>query len=187
MIRTQQRAARVPDARLVRPVRAGDRGALHEFLASLSAQTRYLRFFAPVGPTPTLLELLSGGGDAHAVVAAHRSGVIIGHAIAADRAGPAGRVTEIGVVVADRWQGRGVGSALLRALVTGALARGVGTVAMDVLADNRKMLAMIDAHWPEARIDRSGALLSIRAGLPGTWQESQPGALPPFPVGAGRP
>ena len=55
---------------------------------------------------------------------ATRDGVIIGHAMAADRAGPRGaRMTDIGVVVADAWQRQGVGSALMRALIAGAQAR----------------------------------------------------------------
>ena len=168
MIRTQQCASSGSDARLIRPVCAGDLGALQAFFAGLSMQTRYLRFFAPVRPSPALLGLLSGGGNAYAVVATGRRGGIIGHAIAADRAGPDGPVTEIGVVVADAWQGQGVGSALLRALVAAARARGVTTVAMDVLAENWKARAMIAAQWPEARIYRSGVSFRICAGLQGT-------------------
>jgi GNAT superfamily N-acetyltransferase len=177
VIRTQQGASSGPDARLIRPVCAGDLGALQAFFTGLSVQTRYLRFFAPVRPTPALLALLSGGGNAYAVVATRHGGTIIGHAIAADRAGPSGPMTEIGVVVADAWQGQGVGSALLRALIAAARARGVTTVAMDVMADNWKALAMIAAHWPEARIGRSGTSVRICAGLPGTWEEPRPAQL----------
>jgi GNAT superfamily N-acetyltransferase len=165
VIRTQQRVSGRPDARLIRPAGADDLGALQDFFAGLSVQTRYQRFFAPVTPNSALLGLLSGGGSAYAVVATGHGGVVIGHAIAADRAGPAGPVTEIGVVVADTWQGQGVGAALLRDLIAAARARGVTTVAMDVLAANRKVLDMIAAHWPEARIGRSGAFVSISAGL----------------------
>ena len=69
---------------------------------------RYLRFFAPVTPGPNMLRLLSGdAADVDAVVAV-RGGVIIGHAMGADRVEPGGvRVTDVGVVVADAWQGRG--------------------------------------------------------------------------------
>ena len=53
-----------PDSRAIaaiRPVRPADEPALSDFFAGLSAQTRYLRFFAPVTPNPSLLHLLSGG------------------------------------------------------------------------------------------------------------------------------
>ena len=54
------------------------------------------------------------------------AGVIVGHAMAADRAGPGpARTTDVGVVVADRWQGRGVGSVLVRELFRRAAGRGV--------------------------------------------------------------
>ena len=79
---------------------------------------------------------------------------------------PAARVTDIGVVVADAWQRRGVGAALMRALVTRAQARGVTSLAMDVLPGNRQVLAMIIGHWPDAAIDHSPDSLDIRIPLP---------------------
>ena len=87
--------------------------------------------------------------------------------MAADRTDPPGtRVTDIGVVVADSWQGRGLGSALMRAVVTGAQARGVALLEMDVLGHNRQVLDMITSHWPAARIEHSPDCVSIRIRLP---------------------
>ena len=98
---------------------------------------------------------------------ATRGEVIIGHAMAVDRAGPGGvRMTEIGVVVADAWQGQGVGSALVRALITRAQARGVTSVAMDVLPANRQVLAMIAGHWPAAHTGYSQGCHTICVRLP---------------------
>ena len=68
-----------------------------------------------------------------------------------DRAARRIPVTEIGVVVADAWQGRGVGSALVGALIRRAQARGVTSLIMDVLAGNRQALALIAGHWAAAR------------------------------------
>jgi GNAT superfamily N-acetyltransferase len=75
-------------------------------------------------------------------------------------------VTDIGLVVDDAWQGRGVGSALMRALVTGAQARGVTTLEMDVLNGNHQVLAMVTGHWPAARVERTPDGLAIRVRLP---------------------
>src|SRR2546428_1503019 len=151
-----------PDSRAIaaiRPVRPADEPALSDFFAGLSAQTRYLRFFAPVTPNPSLLHLLSGGAAHVDAVIGIRGGVIVGHAMAADRTEPkdpkGARVTDIGVVVADAWQGRGLGSALVRALIAGAQARGVTWMAMDVLHANPRALAMIKGHWPAADLDVS--------------------------------
>jgi L-amino acid N-acyltransferase YncA len=179
MIRTQ--AGPGAPAAAIRPARAADMGALSDFFAGLSPQTRYLRFFAPVTPGPGLLRRMSGGdGHADAVVAV-RGGVIIGHAMAADRAGPRGaRTADVGVVVADAWQGQGVGSALMRALITGARARGVTSLTMDVLPGNHRMLAIIAGHWTAARVKGSADFVTFRGRLPRHWHQrpqAQPAAL----------
>ncbi len=167
MIRTQTGRADAPVAAAIRPACAADIGALGDFFAGLSPQSRYLRFFAPVTPGPELLRRMSGGdGRAYAVVAV-REGVIIGHAMAAGQADPQGaRTADVGVVVADAWQGLGVATALMNALVTGARARGVTSLRMDVLPGNRTMLAMIASRWPAARIERSADFLTFRIRLP---------------------
>ena len=112
-------AVAVRPAVAIRPALPADLAALSDFFAGLSAQSRYLRFFAAVTPGPALLRRLSGGAGALDAVIAVAGGVIIGHAMAADRAASRGdRMTDIGVVVADAWQGGGIGSALVRSLVT---------------------------------------------------------------------
>ena len=151
----------------IRQTRPEDLPALRDFFAGLSAHTRYLRFFGPVTPGSALLRTLAGFADNIDALVAVRRGVIVGHAMAVDRMEPRDtRVTDIGIVVHDAWQGRGVGSALMRALVSGAQARGVSTLEMDVLDNNRQVLAMITGHWPAARVDRNSDGLAIRVGLP---------------------
>jgi ribosomal protein S18 acetylase RimI-like enzyme len=143
-------------AAAIRPARPTDLPALGEFFTGLSVQARYLRFFSPITPGPSLLSLLGGGGETTDALLATRGGVIIGHGMAADVPGPGGaRTTDIGVVVADAWQHRGVGSALVRALIAGAQVRGVTSVTMDVMHGNDRALAMIKGHWPAARTGRS--------------------------------
>jgi ribosomal protein S18 acetylase RimI-like enzyme len=149
-------------AAAIRPARTADLPALGDFFAGLSMQSRYLRFFSPITPGPSLLTLLCGGDGTTDAVLATRGGVIIGHGMAADRSGPCGtRTTDIGVVVADAWQRQGMGSALGRALVTGAQVRGVTTVTMDVMHGNDRALAMIKGHWPDARTRRSSYYATI--------------------------
>lgn len=172
-----------PDGRAaaIRPTRPADLQALSEFFTGLSTRTRYLRFFAPVTPGPAMLSLLSGdSGTADALIAI-RNGAIIGHAMAVDRA-RSPQITDIGVVVADAWQGQGVGSALTSALVTRARARGVTAATMDVLPGNQKALAMIVGHWPAAQVTRSPDCTTIRCPLP------RPAPIPrPAPVGHAQP
>jgi len=120
-----------------------------------------------------MVRILAGGDARTDALVATCDGVIIGHAMAADRPGPGGAVpTEIGVVVADAYQGRGVGAALMRQLVGRARARGATTMVMEVLAENRQVLGMIADHWQVMREERSGAYTTIWAPLPlDQWQE----------------
>ena len=181
MSRTQGDQAGGLAAAAIRPARAADLPALRDFFAGLSMQARYLRFFAPTTPGTALLDVLCGvAGGADAVLAT-RDAVIIGHAMAADRCGPGGaRMTDIGVVVADDWQGQGVGSALVRAVVTRAQARGVTSVSMDVLHANHRALAMILGHWPGVRTRRTRDYETIRIQLP-QGQQHRPQVRPARP------
>ena len=183
MIRTQAERAGAPVTAAIRSACAADTGALGDFFAGLSRQSRYLRFFAPVTPGPELLRRMSGGDGHTDAVVAVREGVIIGHAMAADQAGPEGvRTADVGVVVADAWQSLGVGTALMRALIDDARARGVTSLTMDVLPGNRKMLAMIAGHWPAARVEGSADFVTFRIQLPRRRQQrpqAKPAALAP--------
>jgi hypothetical protein len=80
------------------------------------------------------------------------------------------------VVVADAWQRRGVGATLMRALIDRAQARGVTALAMDVLPGNRRVLAMVTGHWPQAAVGRAADSVDIRIPLP-------PRARPPRAAG----
>jgi GNAT superfamily N-acetyltransferase len=166
----------------IRPPDSADLAALTGFLAGLSTRTRVQRFFAPVRPTPALVRRACGqaGPAGHAdVLLATYDGVIIGHAMAADRAAPGESLTEIGVVVADAWQGQGVGSALVRSLVRRAQTRGVTSLTMDVLPGNRQVLAMIAGHWAAARTRRDADCVTIQVGLPsGRSERVSPARVP---------
>lgn len=153
-------------AAAIRPSAAADLAALGAFFAGLSLHTRVKRFFAPASPGPAMLRRLGGtAGQADVLIAVHR-GVVIGHAMAVDLAAPgAGLLADIGVVVADAWQGRGVGAALMRALLSRAQARGVTRVSMDVLPSNRAVLGMITSHWPAARTARDGDSVTVQFQL----------------------
>jgi GNAT superfamily N-acetyltransferase len=166
--RTQGGWARRGDPTEIRRADRVDPGALAAFFAGLSTRTRYLRFFAPLTPTTGMLRYLCGRGPGHVdALVALRDGVIVGHAMAADRPGPpAGPAADIGVVVADAWQGQGVGSALVRALVHRAQARGVTVLTMDVLPGNSQVFTMIGDHWPRARTERTSDGVAVQVRLP---------------------
>jgi len=164
--RTQEDQVPGGPATTIRPSGCADLAALGAFFAGLSLHTRVKRFFAPVSPGPAMLRRLGGTAGQADVLVAVRDGVIIGHAMAVDLVSPeAGLITDIGVVVADAWQGRGVGAALMRALIGRAQARGVTGVSMDVLPSNRAVLAMITSHWAAARTGRSADSVTVSIQL----------------------
>jgi L-amino acid N-acyltransferase YncA len=152
---------------VIRPARPGDLAALRDFFGGLSVRTRYQRFFAAITPTQAMLRFLAGDAGRVAAVVATCADVIVGHAMAVDQTGPDGtRTADIGVVVADAWQGRGVGSALTRALIDAAQARGVTSLTMDVQHSNREVLAMVVGRWPAARTSRGTDGATINVPLP---------------------
>jgi ribosomal protein S18 acetylase RimI-like enzyme len=164
---TQKALAPGPGPAEIRQASAADSAALRDFFARLSLRTRVLRFFAPLTPTSAMLRRLAGeAASVDAVVAVH-GGVIVGHGMAVDPAEPSdGPAADIGVVVADAWQSQGVGSALMRALISRAQARGVTSIRMDVLHDNHQVRAMITSHWTEVRTDHSADCLTVQVPLP---------------------
>ncbi len=173
---------------VIRAASPADLAGLSDFFAGLSVETRVRRFFAAIRPGRAMLARLSGAAGpgapraagttrvaatsgagtprdtgASEVIVAIAGGVIVGHAMAVDRtAGSGERMTDIGVVVADAWQGQGVGAALVRALLAGARARGAAWLTMDVLPGNQPVLAMIADHWAPARAERSADCLTFR-------------------------
>jgi hypothetical protein len=122
----------------VRPGGPADAEALRSFITGLSQRTQYRRFFAGVAPPggPLLRALCGAGNGADILVAACRcpacadrapGGPIVGHAMAVDSVGADGiPAVEVGLVVADGSQRRGVGSALMRTLRPGRRARRPG-------------------------------------------------------------
>ncbi|MCG5215737.1 GNAT family N-acetyltransferase [Streptosporangium sp. KLBMP 9127] len=148
MLGTQVRPADVVEIRLAGP---GDEERVRSFLCGLSLATATSRFFAGMTrPSPSVLRSLLLLDARRDVLLAVLPGTdtVIGHAMSFHAA--PGSPVEIAVVVADEWQGLGYGSRLVGTLLGRAAARGARTVGMDVLGDNRRVLAMIRRRWPQA-------------------------------------
>jgi GNAT superfamily N-acetyltransferase len=152
-----------------RAAAATDREALRSFVAGLSPRTRFLRFFTPASPpSSAVVRAMSGAGSTTDVLVATHGGAIVAHAMAADGVSAGGcRQADVGLVVADDWQDRGVGSEILGRLVARAAARGVQVLVMDVLPENARMLAMISRRWPGAAYEFGVGSVTARVYLPG--------------------
>lgn len=144
----------------VRRAAAGDRRALERMLARCTGQTRYRRFHGPVTVFPEryLTEALSGRPLHFALVAcldegAERDGPVVGGtvvdgtvvALASCRAVDEG-VAELGILVEDEWQRRGVGGYLLGEIVAYAARTGLRALQAQVLADQPWIVGLLRRH-----------------------------------------
>lgn len=157
----------------IRAIRPDDGPRLVAFHGGLSPETLHRRYFRRVGPlTPKQADTLArvDGRDHMALVAAtgpERDAPILAVArydrLDADAA-------EMGLVVADAWQARGIGSALFARLVAHARACGITTMHAATQTDNLRVLAMArHAGYPcSARLDALEVelRLDIRSPIP---------------------
>jgi acetyltransferase len=132
----------------LRPLVPEDAAAERAFFNGLSLDSRVQRFhFGLRELSPALLKLLTEvdqrlhrawvlelPGPEGAVVIADARFVI-------DSARPA--TAEFALAVADAWQGRGLGRRLMAHLIAQARSQGLRELVGDVLAENRRMLALL--------------------------------------------
>jgi len=72
---------------------------------------------------------------------------------------------EVAVTVADQWQGRGAGTALIRALMEAAAQRGVRRFTAVVLGDNEASLAMMRSAATVTNYERSADTVKMTIEL----------------------
>lgn len=172
--------ARLIAQSVIRPLREDDRGRLGAFFDALTPASRHQRFHAAVNslPEPWLTRLMRvDGRDSVAFVAtaaADDREVIIGEARYGEPE-EAGDAREVALVVADAWQGIGLGRRLLTALVRHAAQAGFGRLFGDVVHSNVAMLSLArrlgfrQVHHPgDARMARVSLALH-------EWHESAAG------------
>jgi GNAT superfamily N-acetyltransferase len=144
-------------------------------LARCTGQTRYRRFHGPVKlfPEPYLTEALSGSPLHFALVAsAEEDGTVVSGtvvsgtvvALASCRAVDEG-VAELGILVEDEWQRRGVGSDLLREIVAYAARTGLRALQAQVLAEQPWIVGLLRRHGTCA-IAGAGQALYVTLSLP---------------------
>jgi acetyl coenzyme A synthetase (ADP forming)-like protein len=128
----------------VRPVRPDDEARLLELFRSLSGESRWLRFFAPVSDASLTVEAHREVNvdytSRFAIVATKGSEErIVGHAfyIALDK-----DRAEVAFTISDEFQGRGLGTILLGQLAAVASANGTHLFEADVLSANHKMIGV---------------------------------------------
>jgi len=178
LVRAPMRAGTTPaGGYLIREAGPPDAGLIGEFIGALSLNAQYFRFFTAVAPpSPSLLRVLSDDTRADLLVVTDEHGAVVGHGMAVDAVSDSAVSADVGLAIADSWQGQGLGTLLLKLLMTRAAARGVSHLEFDVLADNTRMLRIIDRHWPAASRTRSADSVRIRAEISAPAVATQLGA-----------
>jgi acetyltransferase len=155
----------------VRPIVPSDADMMQAFIGNLSGTSRHFRFFQPLKcVSPSMLKLLTCiDYHTHMAVVALTSirgkNSIIGEA---RYAGADGVTAEIGVVVADEWQCRGVGTELLQILERIAVANGITRLTGETFALNDKFRSFAQALGFEVCPTQDPAYLWIEKSIGGT-------------------
>jgi GNAT superfamily N-acetyltransferase len=137
----------------LRPIQPSDAAALQRFHARLSKQSIYQRFFCyqpTLGDTQARYFTELDGVHRFALVALDpgEPGEIAG--VVRFEGDPGTDRAEYAAVIADRWQGRGLGLALTQHLIEAARRRGIHTFYALVLFENARMLHLLrDLDLPE--------------------------------------
>ena len=165
----------------LRRATSADRAALEAGFEQLSSDSRVARFFTamPTLSARMLDDLLDVDGDHHvAIVALAASDATEQRAPVLDRGVGVARyirsttdpaTAEIAIAVIDEHHGRGIGRLLLTALVDLAARNGIATLTATVLADNSRMLRLLEsigAHRAAEQQDRTVVMLEVPVAPP---------------------
>lgn len=131
---------------------AGDADGVRVFLRGLTLDSAYRRFFTGLGSVPdSLVRRLIDTRNGRTVILATAGTEVVG--VADTTVVDGATAVELGVVVADRWQRRGLGRLLADAALAPARTRQIRTLRAHTLADNARVARMLRRRWPAARSD----------------------------------
>jgi len=154
----------------VRPLRRTDLDIESAFVEGLSRESRYNRLLGgAINVSRAYIEQLTTIDYRRdmalaAIVMTENSEVLIGVAryVQEHDAAPRPAPCEFAIVIADAWQGRGIGAHLMRKLIEVARGRGIPAMYGEILASNQGMLTMmkrlgflIERHPEDAAVVRA--------------------------------
>ena len=127
----------------VRALRKEDAGLERDFIRNLSPESRWMRFLGQIGdPSDSLIRKLTELDYQHdmAFIALSReSGIVREVGVSRYSLAPDGQSCECAVTVADTWQGKGLGTVLMRDLIDIARRRGIRSMFSIDANENERM------------------------------------------------
>jgi Acyl-CoA synthetase (NDP forming) len=153
----------------VRPIMPADADALRRFHAGQSAESIYLRFFAPLKTLSDkdVARFTEVDHDWRVALVATLRGEIIGVA-RYDRLDAT--TAEVAFNISDAHQGKGVGSVLLEHLAAIGQERGVAKFVADVLPQNRKMIQVFTEAGYEVNYHFEDGVIAVALQIEPTAQ-----------------
>jgi RimJ/RimL family protein N-acetyltransferase len=150
--------------RFGRPEDADAVAAMHE---RCSERTRYRRYLTGVNQWRDLsLRRLAGGHRGATLVVMSEDGSIVGLGnVFPDEPGD-GHPAELAEIIEDAYQGRGIGTRLLRHMLELAQRLGFRSVVATLLAENAEMLALLEATGLDWTRELEDSVFTMRAPLP---------------------
>jgi len=130
----------------LRAIRPEDADMEQEFVRNLSQNSRYFRFMNTVRElNPAMLlrfTQIDYDREMAFVAVREEGGREIEIGVTRYVAGPDTQTCEFALVVADAWQGKGLGRRMLERLIEVACSRGLRTMVGHILASNQPMLGL---------------------------------------------
>jgi acetyltransferase len=141
----------------MRDAQCDDWEALRQMYLGLTDRTRYLYFCAGVPANETWAERFATLGQAdgqvsYALVATVNNAVV---GLARFDRGADGQSAEIGLLLADEWQSRGLGRIVLNRLTDEARRRAIGVFTGHALWENRRILRLVRSAFPHMDLECS--------------------------------
>lgn len=151
----------------IRAVSLGDGKLLRRMFSRLSRESIYWRFHMPYPSVPEwAVALFTSVDEAQGkYLVAVAGNEIVGYAMYARSED--GRSADIGILVEDEWQRRGIGKLLLSRLAAAARRRRIEAFTGVVLGENRPMMRLLAAVFTGVRSTLRGGQYEIYAPLSG--------------------
>ncbi len=132
----------------IRPIRPEDAEIEQAFVRSMSPEAKYFRFMQTIDElSPEMLvrfTQLDYDREFALIVVTEESGESEQLGVARYTVNPDGRSCEFALAVSDQKRRQGIGSQLMEALMEAARSRGIRLIEGEVLADNHRMLSLME-------------------------------------------